>query len=284
MRFPFRSYTLSRVYSYRINQRNLKTLKEQPIYKKSTNLSKKEINVDPNSTTGILLKYLYAGSFVAGLAGLGFSYKNLYINHDKAEFLEDSLKGKTIVVTGATSGLGRILAEEIVKRNGRVIMASRSMRNLRLTRDAFLKSYPHSEDLIEITHIDLAKHDSIENCAFKLKSRYGHIDYLVNNAGIFKPRGKRDPKVTEDGIERQFQVNFLGPYLLTELLKDSITERNGKVINILCRSMVMGVLSLHIDDKKTSLKNIYEHSTQNTSTTTLGQIVIDAEGIDNKIK
>ena len=78
-----------------------------------------------------------------------------------------------------------------------------------LARETILKEYPDAEELIEVTHLDLARLDSVENCAYKIISRYGTVDYIINNAAIFHPRGKRDPKETGDGFERQFQVNFL---------------------------------------------------------------------------
>ena len=69
-----------------------------------------------------------------------------------------------------------------------------------------------------------------------------------------KPSGKRDEPETVDGFERQFQVNFLGHFLLTELLKDQILENNGRILNILCTSMQKATLTLDPVDKKTTFK------------------------------
>ena len=90
--------------------------------------------------------------------------------------------------------------------------------------------------------MNLADLDSVQKCAASVIEKFGKIDVLINNAGIYKPRGKRDPYITEDGIERTFQVNFLGHYLLTELLKDIILESNGRIISVMCESLNTGVL------------------------------------------
>ena len=72
----------------------------------------------------------------------------------------------------------------------------------------------------------------------RLSKNFDSIDVLVCNAGVFRPKGRRDTPETKDGLERQFQVNFLGHFLLTELIREKI--QNGKVINMMCRSMQNG--------------------------------------------
>ena len=76
----------------------------------------------------------------------------------------------------------------------------------------------------------------------RVSKNFDSIDVLVCNAGVFRPKGRRDTPETKDGLERQFQVNFLGHYLLTELIRDKV--QNGKVINMMCRSMQNGGLTL----------------------------------------
>jgi len=199
-------------------------------------------------------------TFVISIFIVGYGWKQYYINDMKAEYLPGSLKGKTILVTGASSGYGKLISEEIAIRGGKVIMASRSMSNLRIARQEILKEHPDAD--VQITHLDLANLDSVENCAYKVISRYGTVDIIVNNAGVFQPTGKRDEPETVDGFERQFQVNFLGHFLLTELLKDKILDNNGRIINILCTSMQKGTLTLDPFDKKTTFKDIERDSSQ----------------------
>ena len=73
---------------------------------------------------------------------------------------------------------------------------------------------------------------------------------------LLKPAGERDPYMSNDGIERSFQVNFLGHYLLTELLKDHLVQDNGRLISVLCDSGRKGVLSIDPDDKNSACKDI----------------------------
>ena len=115
-------------------------------------------------------------------------------------------------------------------------MASRSLHNLTLAREEILLEYPEAEVLV--SKLDLASLDSVEDFAYRVSKNFDSIDVLVCNAGVFRPKGRRDTPETKDGLERQFQVNFLSHFLLTELIREKI--QNGKVINMMCRSMQNG--------------------------------------------
>jgi len=209
-----------------------------------------------NQTYGILQA---VGTF-AGIGVIGYWSKQMFVNGDLAPFEENTLGGKTILITGASSGFGRFVAGECARRGARVIMASRSLNNLKLARDELLNQYPEAELLI--TQVDLAQLDSVEELSYKVLKNFNGVDILICNAGIFRPRGTRDAPETKDGMERQFQVNFLGHFLLAELLREKIEERRGKVINVMCRSMQKAVLTLSVSDKKSSFKDITQHETQ----------------------
>ena len=84
---------------------------------------------------------------------VGYGWKQYYINDLRAEFLPNSLRGKTILVTGASCGFGKLISEEIAIRGGKVIMASRSMNNLRIAQKEILNAHPEAD--VEITHLDL---------------------------------------------------------------------------------------------------------------------------------
>ena len=97
-----------------------------------------------NQTYGMLQSV----ATLAGIGVIGYWSKQMFINGDLAPFEEHSLRGKTILITGASSGFGRFVAGECARRGARVIMASRSLNNLKLARDELLNQYPEAELLI----------------------------------------------------------------------------------------------------------------------------------------
>lgn len=125
------------------------------------------------------------------------------------------LQGKTYLVTGASSGIGRVAAVELARRGAHVIIAARS----RAKTQPVLDEIGPAAELVEVDLGDLA---SVRRCAEALKGR--SIDVLINNAGLAGHRG-----TTKDGFEIQFGTNHLGHYLLTRLLADQIQER---VVNV----------------------------------------------------
>ena len=126
---------------------------------------------------------------------------------------------KTIVLTGASDGIGTAAARELVARGHRVVIVGRSEEKTR--------SVARSLDAPWLL-VDLARLRSVRELAGELMARYPRIDVLANNAGaIFGP----DRQESEDGHEMTFQVNYLAPFLLTRLLTDRLIESRGTVIN-----------------------------------------------------
>ncbi|RSM80762.1 short-chain dehydrogenase [Amycolatopsis sp. WAC 01375] len=129
-----------------------------------------------------------------------------------------SLSGKTIVVTGASSGLGETAAREFARRGAVVVPIGRSPR----------KAQAVAVDLgVEPLTADFAHLAEVRGLAATLLDRCPKIDVLVNNAAGIWPRRI----MTEDGNEKSFQVNALAPYLLTRLLLDRVLASGGRVIN-----------------------------------------------------
>ena len=137
------------------------------------------------------------------------------------------LTGKTVIITGANTGIGKETAIELAKRKAKVILACRNPdRGREAERDIRLKS--GSEDVI-YHHLDLASLSSVRQFAETILQEESHIDILINNAGIMAcPQWK-----TEDGFEMQFGVNHLGHFLLTNLLLDRLKEApSARIINV----------------------------------------------------
>ena len=125
------------------------------------------------------------------------------------------LEGKTCVVTGANSGIGRVTARELAGRGARVVLACRSRER---TRDALDEIRRHAgNEAALFVELNLASFDSVRRAAAELLARPDPIHVVINNAGLAGKRGR-----TADGFELTFGVNHLGHFLLTHLLADRI--------------------------------------------------------------
>ena len=124
---------------------------------------------------------------------------------------------KTIVITGASDGIGAAGARQLSKHGHRVVIVGRSQ--AKTTRIAQELGADHFV-------ADFAKLEDVRALAADLDRRYPRIDVLVNNAGgIFGDRAK-----TVDGFEKTLQVNHLAPFLLTNLLMDKLLTSRASVI------------------------------------------------------
>ena len=135
------------------------------------------------------------------------------------------LDGKTVIITGANTGIGKETAIELVKRNARIIVACRSQEKGRKAEVDIRKE--SGSNNVHFRQLDLASFKSIKKFAKEVLSEESRIDILINNAGVmYCPFGK-----TEDGFETQFGVNHLGHFLLTNLLLDKIKQApEGRII------------------------------------------------------
>ncbi|XP_022606185.1 retinol dehydrogenase 14-like [Seriola dumerili] len=126
------------------------------------------------------------------------------------------MKGKTVIVTGANSGIGKATAAGIVKLQGRVIMACRDLsRAEQAAREIREETGADSSQLV-LKQLDLASLTSVHTFCQDIMKEEPRLDVLINNAGIYQCPYTR----TEDGFEMQFGVNHLGHFLLTHLLLD----------------------------------------------------------------
>lgn len=125
---------------------------------------------------------------------------------------------KTILLTGATSGIGLEASVTLAREGHRVVMVGRDeQKTLACVADVKQRSgQPHVEHLL----CDFASQASIRAMAAAFRAKHERLDVLVNNAGtVFNERG-----LTGDGIEQTFAVNHLGYFLLTNLLLDLVVK------------------------------------------------------------
>jgi NAD(P)-dependent dehydrogenase (short-subunit alcohol dehydrogenase family) len=128
----------------------------------------------------------------------------------------NSLHGKTAIVTGASSGIGKVTARELAKAGAKVVMICRPGPKAEAARNEIAVS--GGPDFVELVTADLSDQASIRACAEKFKTSHDRLDILVNNAGIFLSERQE----TVDGLERTFATNHLAYFLLTNLLLDTL--------------------------------------------------------------
>jgi retinol dehydrogenase-12 len=127
------------------------------------------------------------------------------------------MDAKTVVLTGASSGIGKQVTLELAKQGAHVVMACRSLEKGEAAR-AELEAATGGAGRLEVRELDLSSFDSIRAFAEKANADLARIDVLVNNAGIFPQKAGK----TREGFESQFGVNYLGHFLLTHLLLDKL--------------------------------------------------------------
>lgn len=118
------------------------------------------------------------------------------------------LAGRTILVTGATSGLGEASTVALAVRGAHVVLATRSAERTAALMDRIRTRRPHAS--VEHLPVDLADLGSVERAAASLAERVGHLDVVLANAGVMATPLER----TVDGFELQLGVNHLGHFAL----------------------------------------------------------------------
>ncbi|KAK0084755.1 hypothetical protein PV326_006161 [Microctonus aethiopoides] len=157
---------------------------------------------------------------------------------------DERIDGKIVVITGGSSGIGREIAIELARRGGHIILA---VRNYELGEKVskIINEIPGASAEIKI--IDLSSLKSVQEFANQLE--VNEIDVLINNAGIvFHPYEK-----TDEGFEIHFVTNYLGHFLLTQLLLPKLkAAKQGRIINITAErysKSVINIDDLNFDEK-----------------------------------
>ena len=135
---------------------------------------------------------------------------------------------KLVLITGATSGIGRQTARDIAHRGHRLILHGRSQDSLEEAARELAEA--SGGEAPEVVCADLASLDGVRQMAEALRDRFAAIDVLVNNAGVYM----NERRLTADGYEMTFAVNHLAPFLLTHLLLDQLRGAGGRarVVNV----------------------------------------------------
>ncbi len=130
-----------------------------------------------------------------------------------------SRKPRTVIITGASDGVGAAAARQLNERGDNVVVVGRSPIKTKTVAEAIGADYFVA---------DFAELGQVRDLAAQLLQRYPRIDVLANNAGGILGNTRQ---TTVDGYEKTFQVNHLAPFLLTTLLLDRLIEAKASVIN-----------------------------------------------------
>jgi retinol dehydrogenase-13 len=135
------------------------------------------------------------------------------------------LEGKVCVVTGATRGIGRGTARWLARAGATVVLACRDADRAEVLR-AELAGVAGRPDAAVVVPLDLARPDSVRQAAEALLRSQPRLDVLIHNAGDYAA----ERRVTDDGAERMLAVGYLGPWLLTDLLRERLVESRARVV------------------------------------------------------
>lgn len=141
------------------------------------------------------------------------------------------MNDKTVIITGANSGIGEATAYELARRKARVILACRDMTLAQQTVLKIQRSTGNKS--IFAKELNLASLKSIQAFCKRIMIEETEINVLINNAGVFQcPYG-----VTEDGFENQMGINHFGHFLLTNLLLPHLLKSSPSRVVIVSSSL-----------------------------------------------
>ena len=159
------------------------------------------------------------------------------------------LDGRTFLITGANTGIGKETARALAARGGGVILACRSAESGRRAVDE-IAAQTGNHDL-ELLALDLGDLASVRACADAFLARDEPLHVLINNAGVAGGRG-----MTASGFERAFGTNHIGPFLLTSLLLDRLRESApARIVNV-ASGAHFGATGIDFDDVRTPTRTV----------------------------
>ncbi|OEK07691.1 glucose dehydrogenase [Flavivirga aquatica] len=136
------------------------------------------------------------------------------------------MKNKTVIITGASTGIGKEIARYFIEKGSFVVMNSSNEKNLINT----YKSFGAPENVIYLTG-DVSKQETGKKLAALAIKKFKTIDVLINNAGVFSP--KPFLEVEENDLDRFWNINLKGTYFTSQaVIPQMLKQQNGSIINI----------------------------------------------------
>src|SRR2546426_7715601 len=153
---------------------------------------------------------------------------------------KSSMHGKICMVTGANSGIGKATALALAQRGATVVMVCRDRARGEEARSEITTT--SRNNAVDLLQADLSSQQSIRQLVETFQHHYTHLHVLINNAGAAFPGRRRE---TVDGLEMTFAVNYLAPFLLTNLLLDVLkASAPARIVNVSSNSHEAGYIQL----------------------------------------
>ncbi len=151
------------------------------------------------------------------------------------------MQGKTALVTGANTGIGLETAAALAEMGASVVLTARDESKGQGAVEQIRRRHPNAD--VHAGLVDFSRLDDVRRFATEFENRHDKLHVLVNNAGAMLS----ERSTTPDGLETTFQVNHLGPFLLTNLLLDKIkASAPARIVNVASTAHRGG--SLDFDD------------------------------------
>jgi len=158
------------------------------------------------------------------------------------EICNESFKGKLVLITGATSGIGRLAAKKFASMGANLLCINRSRERSKALKQEIESSYGVScHNLLG----DLSKLDDIHRLAAELRDWETNIDILIFNAGVYLTR----KETTEDGLEKVLAVHYLSYFILTHVLMEKLkAQESARIILVNSEGHRFAAWGLRLDD------------------------------------
>jgi len=140
------------------------------------------------------------------------------------------MEDKIVLITGSTDGIGYQTAIELVKSGYHVIVHGRNREKAELT----LKNIQRitNKNNISSVYADLSSFNQIKEMVNDIYDRFNRLGVLINNAGVYSS----ERNITQEGLEKTFAVNYIAPFLLTNLLIDLLKKgKSSRIVNVASR-------------------------------------------------
>ncbi|XP_061602224.1 dehydrogenase/reductase SDR family member 13-like [Cololabis saira] len=171
----------------------------------------------------------------AAVVGIAYIFHHVVVKGKSCKS-DAKLHGKTVIVTGSNTGIGKTTAIDLAKRGARVILACRSKQRGEAALEEIKRESSSNE--VVFMQLDLGSLKSVRSFAETFLKSESKLDILINNAGVFM-QGR-----TEDDFGMMFGVNHLGHFLLTNLLLERLKQCGpSRIVNVSSLAYTMGKIN-----------------------------------------